>query len=128
MYRLRKNDPTYGRPEENSLSQMRARAGEARMRAEICDVCEAVFHHGQRSGTDYRGFQSIGYIPAEGVIPLGSKPASGFRSTGSIQISRLHRRCMSINPNESKLVHLDFFCKTQVPIRIFLLPIPFCYS
>jgi len=49
LCRLRKNDPTYGRPEENSLSQMRARAGEARMRAEICDVCEAVFHHGQRS-------------------------------------------------------------------------------
>jgi hypothetical protein len=44
-----KDDPEYGRPEAHSLSSLRARAGEAKMRAEICDMCDVIFAHGQRS-------------------------------------------------------------------------------
>ena len=44
-----KDDPNYGRPDRNSLSAMRAAAGEAKLRGEICDVCDAVFSHGQRT-------------------------------------------------------------------------------
>ena len=44
-----KDDPNYGRPETSSLSSLRAKAGEAKMRAEICDVCDVIFSHGQRS-------------------------------------------------------------------------------
>lgn len=36
-----KDDPNYGRPERNSASAQRAAAGEAKMRGDICDVCEA---------------------------------------------------------------------------------------
>ena len=43
-----KDDPNYGRPDRNSASGMRAAAGEAKMRGEICDVCEVIFHQGQR--------------------------------------------------------------------------------
>ena len=44
-----KDDPSYGRPERNSLSAMRAAAGEAKMRGDICEVCDVVFNHGQRT-------------------------------------------------------------------------------
>jgi len=44
-----KDDPNYGRPDKNSASAMRAAAGEAKMRADICDVCEVIFQNGQRS-------------------------------------------------------------------------------
>jgi len=44
-----KDDPEYGRPEAQSLSSLRARAGEAKMRGEICDMCDVIFAHGQRS-------------------------------------------------------------------------------
>ena len=36
-----KDDPNYGRPERNSASAQRAAAREAKMRGDICDVCEA---------------------------------------------------------------------------------------
>ena len=44
-----KDDPNYGRPDQNSASAIRAAAGEAKMRGEICDVCEVIFNHGQRT-------------------------------------------------------------------------------
>ena len=44
-----KDDPNYGRPDRNSASAIRAAAGEAKMRGEICDVCEVIFNHGQRT-------------------------------------------------------------------------------
>ena len=44
-----KDDPNYGRPDRGSASAIRAAAGEAKMRGEICDVCEVVFHQGQRT-------------------------------------------------------------------------------
>ena len=46
---LNKDDPNYARPDSNSLSFMRAKAGEAKMLGEICDVCDVIFQHGQRS-------------------------------------------------------------------------------
>ena len=46
---LNKDDPSYGRPDSGSLSAMRAKAGEAKMRGEICDVCDVIFQHGQRT-------------------------------------------------------------------------------
>jgi hypothetical protein len=44
-----KADPNYGRPDSGSLSAMRAAAGEAKMRSDICDVCDVVFQCGQRT-------------------------------------------------------------------------------
>ena len=44
-----KDDPNYGKPDKNSASAMRAAAGEAKMRGDICDVCEVIFNSGQRS-------------------------------------------------------------------------------
>lgn len=44
-----KDDPNYGRPDSGSLSAMRAAAGEAKMRSDICDVCDVIFQHGQRT-------------------------------------------------------------------------------
>jgi len=46
---LSKDDPSYGRPERHTLSAMRAAAGEAKMRGDICEVCEVIFRHGQRT-------------------------------------------------------------------------------
>ena len=37
---LSKDDPNYGKPDKNSASAIRAAAGEAKMRGDICDVCE----------------------------------------------------------------------------------------
>ena len=37
---LSKDDPNYGKPHKNSASAIRAAAGEAKMRGDICDVCE----------------------------------------------------------------------------------------
>ena len=39
----RQDDPNYGRPDSGSLSAMRAAAGEAKMRSDICDVCDVIF-------------------------------------------------------------------------------------
>ena len=44
-----KDDPSYGRPQQNTLSAMRAAAGEAKMQGDICEVCDVIFHHGQRT-------------------------------------------------------------------------------
>ena len=41
--RQRQDDPNYGRPDSGSLSAMRAAAGEAKMRSDICDVCDVIF-------------------------------------------------------------------------------------
>jgi len=43
-----KDDPNYGRPDRNSASAIRAAAGEAKMRGEICDACEVIFHNGEK--------------------------------------------------------------------------------
>ena len=40
------DDPNYGRPDSGSLSAMRAAAGEAKMRSDICDVCDVIFQVG----------------------------------------------------------------------------------
>ena len=52
-----KDDPNYGRPDRNSASAMRAAAGEAKMRGEICDVCEVIFNQGQRTETGEASIQ-----------------------------------------------------------------------
>ena len=44
-----KDDPNYGRPERHTLSAMRAAGGEAKMRGDICEVCDVIFGHGQRT-------------------------------------------------------------------------------
>jgi len=43
-----KDDPNYGRPDSGSLSAMRAAMGEAKMRSDICDVCDVVFQQGEK--------------------------------------------------------------------------------
>ena len=52
-----KDDPNYGKPDKNSASAMRAAAGEAKMRGEICDVCEVIFHNGQKTQEGYAAMQ-----------------------------------------------------------------------
>lgn len=45
--KLDKKDPNYGRPDENSLTAKRARDGEAKLRQEVCDLCNVIFEMGQ---------------------------------------------------------------------------------
>ena len=49
LHKLDKEDPSYGQPDSTSLSAKRAKDGEAKMRREICDICDAIYHHGRRS-------------------------------------------------------------------------------
>ena len=41
----------------NSASAIRAAAGEAKMRGEICDVCEVIFHNGQKTEEGHAAIQ-----------------------------------------------------------------------
>ena len=52
-----KDDPNYGKPDKNSASAMRAAAGEAKMRGEICDVCEIIFQNGQKTQDGFGAMQ-----------------------------------------------------------------------
>ena len=46
--KLNRNDPNYGRPEENSLTAKRARDGEAKLQQEVCELCNVIFEMGER--------------------------------------------------------------------------------
>jgi len=54
--KLDKNDPNYGRPDQNSLTAQRARDGEAKLRQEVCDLCNVIFEMGEKpSGSEEGG-------------------------------------------------------------------------
>ena len=50
------------RPEANSLTAQRAKDGEAKLRQEVCDLCDIIFEHGAQPGETGRSKIQFGKL------------------------------------------------------------------
>ena len=50
------------RPDANSLTAQRAKDGEAKLRQEVCDLCDVIFEHGTHTGETGRAKIQFGKL------------------------------------------------------------------